>query len=129
MTPKEYLGQYRYLDARIDAKLEQIMRLRALVEKRTAVLSDMPRGGQRRDWTEISAKIIMAERELDAEIDRLLTLKDEITGVIAAVPNEQYRALLEQRYISCMKWEQIAESMQFDVRAVYYIHGRALKAV
>ncbi len=77
MTAKEYLMRYRNLDAKIDAKLERITRLRALAEKRTATYSDMPRGGGA-DRYEIVARIADMERELDADIDRLLILQDEI---------------------------------------------------
>jgi len=112
MTVKEYLGQYRYLNARIDAKLEQIMRLRALVERRTAVMSDMPKGKQQKDWTDVSVKIIMAERELDAEIDRLLALKTEIEVVIAAVLDDIFRTLLEQRYVPFADEAQSVEAIE-----------------
>jgi len=126
MTAKEYLMQYRNLDALIDAKLDRIMRLRALAEKRTTIFSDMPRSGQRSDRYDIVARIVDMERELDAEIDRLLTLHDEIKATISAVSDENYRTLLELRYLTRMTWEQIARKMYFGREWVIRLHGHAL---
>ena len=42
MTAKEYLEQARYLDMRIDSKLEQVSALNGLAEKCTAVMTGMP---------------------------------------------------------------------------------------
>ena len=43
MTAKEYLGQARFLDTRIDSKIQQVSRLRDLATKCTSTLSDMPK--------------------------------------------------------------------------------------
>ena len=40
-----YLAQARQIDGLIQAKLEQIVQLRASIMRGTAMLSDMPRGG------------------------------------------------------------------------------------
>lgn len=128
MTPKEYLMQYRHLDARIDAKLERITRLRALSERRTQTISDMPRGGAG-DRYDIVARIIHEEHELDKQLDWLLDLQSEIEQVIATVPDETCRTLLEQRYLTRKTWEQIAESMECDEVTAWRIHGRALKNI
>ena len=128
MTAKEYLMRYRNLDAKIDTKLERIMRLRALAEKRTAVYNDMPCGGQS-DREDIYAKIIDEESDLDREIDRLLLLQAEIEMAIDSVPNDTHRTLLEMRYLTRMTWEQIAEGLYYTRAWVDTLHGRALGQV
>ena len=47
MTAKDYLSQARQLDQAIDARLERIARLRALVSGRAARTDGMPRGQRR----------------------------------------------------------------------------------
>lgn len=42
MTAKEYLGQARFLDMRINSKIQQVASLNELATKCTATISDMP---------------------------------------------------------------------------------------
>lgn len=124
----EYLRQALLLDVRIDAGMERIQKLRALAERRTAAYGHYSGGGggvaDRR--ADVVAKIVDTERELDAEIDRMIALRKEIAGVIAHVPDAQMRTLLELRYLNNRTWEQIAEDMHFGVQWLHKLHGRAL---
>lgn len=135
MTAKDYLSQARQLDAAIDARLERIARLRALVGGRAARTDGMPRGGgagsagSAFDWTETVIKIDEMERALDKDIDRLIALKREIAEVIAAVPDMRYRTLLEYRYLCGWGLPRIARAMHYSEDRVRHIHGRALQMV
>ena len=42
MTAKEYLSQARFLDERINSKIQQVTSLNELATKCTSTLSDMP---------------------------------------------------------------------------------------
>lgn len=131
MTAKEYLNQARYLDREIDAKLDHVEKLNSLIYKATSTLTDMP-GSPTRDHTKREraiAKVIDLQREIDSEIDRLVDLKKEINSVIQKIPDEESRLLLELRYINLNTWEDIAAQMDYTVRAVHIIHGRALTEV
>lgn len=135
MTARDYLSQARQLDAAIDARLERIARLRALVSGRAARTDGMPRGGgagsagSAFDWTETVIKIDEMERALDKDIDRLIALKREIAEVIAAVPDMRYRTLLEYRYLCGWGLPRIARAMHYSEDRVRHIHGRALQMV
>ena len=135
MTARDYLSQARQLDAAIDARLERIARLRALVSGRAARTDGMPRGGgagsagSAFDWTETVIKIDEMERALDRDIDRLIDLKREIAEVIAAVPDMRYRTLLEYRYLCGWGLPRIARAMHYSEDRVRHIHGRALQMV
>ena len=124
----EYLRQAQILDARIDAGIERIQRLRALAERRTAAYGHGSGGGSgaadRR--ADVVARIVDAERELDQKIDRMIALRAEIEAVIAGVPDARMRTLLELRYLNNHTWEQIAEEMHFGVQWLHKLHGRAL---
>ena len=45
MTPKEYLSQARWLDMRINSKLQQIESLHSLATKASSTLSNAPHSG------------------------------------------------------------------------------------
>lgn len=135
MTARDYLSQARVLDQAINARLERIARLRALVSGRAARTDGMPRGGTGSagstffDWTDTVVKIDEMECALDKDIDRLIDLKREIAEVIAAVPDMRYRTLLEYRYLCGWSWARIARAMHYGEDWVRHAHGWALKQV
>lgn len=131
MTAKEYLNQAFRIDQRINSKLEQIESLRALLEKTSSTLSDMPknpnRGSSRNE--DIIVRIIMIEDEIKADIGRLVTLKKEVSDTINAVNPIECRMLLELRYLCFHTWEEIAAEMNYTVRNVHLLHSKALRLV
>ena len=131
MKAKEYLSQAYRLDQRIDAKIEQVMSLRNLAAKATSTLSDVAPSGTRNvhRMEDIIIKIIDFENEINADIDRLVDLKREITGVIKAVPNLEYQTLLELRYLSFKSWEQIAIEMNYSIQHIYRMREKAFKEI
>ena len=131
MTAKEYLKQAFYIDRRINDRLEQISCLRDLATKATSIINEMP-GSATHDphsMQEVIAKIIDDEEEVNAAIEGLVDLKRDIRHTIEQVPDENEKMLLEQRYLSFKSWERLAEDMNFSLRWVHIMHGRALKAV
>ena len=129
MSAKEYLSQYRNLNTRVNAKCEQLARLRELSTKVSAGQGGGAPGYVSDRVGNIVAKICDAEREINAMIDRLIDLKAEIEHTIAAVPDETLRHLLELRYINGKTFEQIAVDMHYSWRHIIRIHGDALSAV
>ena len=129
MTAKEYLSQYQKLNVRINAKLEQLERLRELSTKVSPSSSSCAPGGVSDRVGAIVAKICDEENKINEMIDRLINLKSEIERTIAAVPDETYRTLLELRYINGKTFEQIADEMYYTYKWVCVLHGRALVAV
>ena len=131
MTAKEYLSQARYLDMRINSKLDQIESLHELATRCTSTISGMPHnpnhGGS--PMADAICKIIDLESEINADIDKLVDLKREIVGVIKSVNNIEYQTLLEKRYLCFMHWEQIAVDMGYELRYIHKLHKRALENV
>ena len=130
MTGKEYLSQVRFIDSMVDSKLEQLTRLKETATKATETISDMPRSDSPdlQSMESTVVKMIDMEREIDAEVDRLVDLKREIRDVIQKIHTPRYRALLEMRYLSFMTWEEIAEAIELDVSNVYRARRGALRA-
>ena len=131
MTAKDYLGQARFLDTRIDSKIQQVSRLRDLATKCTSTLSDMPKNPSpnQSNMENIICKIVDLENEINSDIDRLVDLKREIVGVIKEVENTDFQTLLEKRYLSYLTWEQIAKDLGFGIDNIFKLHRLALKNV
>ena len=128
LTAKEYLAQAYRVDQRINAKREQVERLRALARQST-----MAYGGEHVSRTRnISSmedtiiRLIEAERALNREIDRFVDIKREIQQTIDLVADADCRLLLEFRYLCMKRWEDIAGEMEFCRAYAYRLHDRAL---
>lgn len=131
MTAKEYLSQARYLDLRINSKIQQVASLNDLATKATSTLTGMPRNPNHASSTmeEAIAKIVDFQSEINRDIDRLVDLKQEITATIKAVGNNEYQTILEKRYLCFLSWEKIAVDMGYSIRNVQILHGKALAIV
>jgi len=131
MTEKEYLSQAWRIDRVINAKLAQVRSLRELATKATATWSDIPPSGSRNfhRMEDIIVKILDLESEINADILSLVDTKREIVYSIKAVENEDYRTLLELRYLAFQSWEEIADDMKYSKSRIYEIHRDALNAI
>ena len=131
MTARQYLGQAYRIDQRINSKLKQVSLLRGNVMNLSINMKEISiqtsRDNARMENTLL--KIIDQEREIDAEIDRLVDLKAEIKRVIDGVENIEYRLILELRYLCFRSWEEIAVEMDYSIDYVFKIHRRALEMV
>lgn len=141
MTAKEYLLQYRAADREINAKLEQIRRLRELATKTTQVLSsDRVQSSAENKVERIVSKIADLESEVDEDIDKMQVTKNNVEKIIKAVPDASQRAVLIRRYINGEPWSRICTAFYGDhedfpdrydsyLRTIYRRHGYALHVV
>lgn len=129
MTTKAYLSQARYLDMRIKSKIQQIDSLNELATSCSAVMTGMPHNPSPNTsrMADAIVKIIDLEDEIRHDMDELIDLKAEITGVIKAVANPEHQTLLEKRYLCYLSWEKIAVDMGYDLRYIHKLHNRALE--
>ena len=131
MTAKEYLSQARFLDERINSKIQQVTSLNELATKCTSTLSDMPKsqsaGNSRLEDTVV--KIVDLQEEINKDIDSLVDLKRDIVRTIKSVQNPEYQIILELRYLCFKTWEEIAVQMNCSIDNVFKIRKNALKSV
>ncbi len=130
MSIKEYLSQARYLDMRIQSKLEQLESLNELATKCTSVITGMPHSPSKStsSMADTINKIIDLQCEINKDINKLVDLKEEISQVIAGVEQTDLRMILEKRYLCFHSWEKIAKEMFYDLRWLHRLHGRALES-
>ena len=69
------------------------------------------------------------QEKINAEIDKLIDLKEQMREVIAAVPDTDERMVLRYRYIHNLTWEQIGNELNADKSTIRRWHGSALTHV
>lgn len=131
MTAREYLSRAYRLDQRINSKLQQIDSLRSLTQKVTQSFDNeaVSRTRNPSSMEDAIIRLMEAESELNRQIDDLIETKLLIGKLIDEVHNENYKLILEKRYLCFLNWNQIAEEMQYSRRWVQQKHERALEVV
>jgi len=131
MTAKEYLSQALHLDHRIDSKIDQIASLEALATKCTSTITGMPRNPSpsQSPMADAVCKIIDLQELLRKDMIALVDKKREIMSVINAIENDEYKTVLEKRYLCFSSWEQIAVDMHYSMEYAFRIHKKALEKV
>jgi hypothetical protein len=124
----KYLKRYITLDREIDRKLKEVDCWRAKLSRLTPVYSSQPKGGGsiRGNTESIIAKIVDLEKEIDADIDRLISIRDNIKAIIEAVEDDRERLLLQYRYLDGKTFEKIAVEMNYSWRQIHRLHSQAL---
>ena len=129
---KEFLQQVKMADTKINMKLEEMERTKALVLKVTSALrmdAASSSSGHGDKIGDSVSKIVDLEREINEAIDRYADVKREVSAVLDLVKDPNQLQVLHKRYFEFLTWEQIACDMGMTYRNVCYIHGRALQAV
>jgi DNA-directed RNA polymerase specialized sigma subunit len=131
MTAKEYLLQAYLLEERIDSKLEQVEALRSLATKSTAIIRSHPGSGGGNDsfMEDAIIKIVDMEREITAEMERMVDLKKEIAETISRVEDQALRTLLEMRYLCYRDWPEIKKALGYSNASIHRMHKQALEIV
>ncbi len=131
MTAKEFLSQAKYLDLRINSKIQQVAALNDLATSATSALTGMPHNPSPSTsrMADVIAKIVDLQSEINTDIDRLVDLKQEIGATIKAVDNVELQTILEKRYLCFQPWEQIAVDLSYSIQHAYRMHDGALKKV
>lgn len=131
MKARDYLGQAFRLDQRINSKIEQVRSLNDLAAKCTSTITGMPGNPNKGKDSigDIIAKIVDLQEEINRDIDALVDLKAEIYSVIRAINNVECQTLLELRYLSFMRWEEIAVQLNYGMENIYRLHRKALNLV
>lgn len=131
MKAKTFLREY----GRAQRKVEEIRkRLADLDELSTCITQTME--GDRvqtsprpdRIGQVVARKLDLEYELLEAETDAMDTM-NRIYAVLNKLEDPDYQQLLRLRYIKCLQWEEIREQMHYEIRNIFYIHGRALVAV
>lgn len=132
MKAIDYLERIKIMDAMIETKTEELERLRTLAEKTTASAGGerVQASGSKTKLEDCVIKIVQAQNEINASIDRFVDYKKEAMKLIDRACDADCIRLLYKRYFSYMKWEEIAVDMNYTYQWVSGgLHQRALSQV
>lgn len=121
---KERLKQYRDLVLEQKKLKEDIEKLRAKCEGGAIILSDMPKGGVPPDYATELVDAIRKMVQIEAAIHSEIVSIEEF---IAIIPESRTRLIFRHRYIDGIKWEEIADNMNYNVSHIRRLHDNYLK--
>lgn len=132
MKVKEYLHQAYRLDKRIESDIEEMECLREMATNVSSPSWDEKVQTSRTSdakFVRCLERIIDLESKINAEVDNLIALKEQIRCTINAVPDTDERMVLRYRYVHNFTWEQIGDELNADRTTVYRWHNTALNHV
>ena len=132
MKAKDYLRQAFWLDRRIASDINEMKELRELAESVSSPqLEERVQTSRSTSAPFVRSieKIIDLEAKIADEVDTLVDMKADIRELIDKVDDHDQRMLLRYRYIHFHTWEEISAEMNYGLRWVYILHGRALESV
>ncbi len=131
MDVKKLLASHKEIDDRINLYLEEIAQLRTLAEKCTLRISGEPFSGAKGLHSDKvgqnAAKIADLEIRIDAEIDKLVDLKEQIMDMVSQLKDPTERAVIERRYILHETTETVADKTGYTPRHIRRVLNSALQ--
>ena len=76
-----------------------------------------------------AAQLDELERKLEARRAACVESRLRIEVAIETLTDPQEEAVMRLRYLRCMKWEDVADEMHYEIRHVFRIHGSALQHI
>ncbi len=128
MTAKEYLGQIRYLEGCIKAKILIKEQIRAMAENTTVSLSEKVQASNLHDQVSDNAiRIVELEELINKDISKYIDLIGEIREKIEILSDDRYKIILSMYYLSNKTFEEVAELINKSYQWVHKLHKAALK--
>ncbi|MCI5617918.1 MAG: DUF1492 domain-containing protein [Ruminococcus sp.] len=129
MNAKEYLNRVRLTDISINTKSDELyhLKLKSLQVSPQSQGERVQSSCSGGDFTKIIDRIVLLQDKINEEIDLLVELKEQARTLIHMLTDERYKTVLTEYYLNHKTWEQVADCMNYDLRWVYRIHGKALK--
>lgn len=123
---KEYLKSYRRAVKREKDILDEIQRLRADKMFPSVANDGMPKGSNQSDLSDYIA--ILDEQIELLKVERLEKARcyQKIEKQIKQMENEDEQEVLRLRYITGLKWEEVAARMSYSWKHIHRIHSSAL---
>lgn len=127
---KRWLMRAYMAEREIDRLLLEMRRVHSLRTRITSVMRETTSGGIMGDSrVDATVSLIEIEQRLEAAISAYRRAYDDVECIVGRVDRPKQREVLSMRYLTGMSFEQIAEHLGRDVRAVFRLHGRALETV
>lgn len=126
---KRWLKSAWVLKKQIEANMDEITALRTLACRVTPMYKESF-GGSKENRTESTvARIVDLEADIRRDTEKLVRRVEEIRTAIERIDDEVCRVVLTKRYLTYMKWENIAYEMNYSVKQIFRFHEKALRKI
>lgn len=125
MTAKQYLLQVRNVDKEINALIRTISETRDRLTKITQTYDGD--GTQSTKEPHKYDRLLELEALCDELIDKQFALKTEVLDMISKLKDRRHRLILQEYYIDCKTWEQVAVDLNYSYMHTTRLHGHALR--
>ena len=128
MAVKEFLRSVREQDRLLRAYEQELEDLRRRAYNISSPkLGDKIQSNHLATLDEIVDKLDSQIEKVNAAWDELIDKRDNVKALIDKVEDKSARCVLYRYYILIQAWEQIAVEMNYTIRWVYKLHGKALQ--
>ena len=124
---KDYLWQAYKLDKRLRREQMKLEKLRSAVEYHSPAFDGAGGHGSGDKLSEAVASIVERSQRVDELTAVYVKKYGEIERSIRRVGDDVLEEVLELRYLQYMKWEDIAQRMNYSERQTTRLHGIALE--
>ena len=130
MTGKQYFQRALDADRRIQALSEQRRHLEEIALHRPGLnASGIRAQSGNHSALELSVvRLLDTEKKLAEQMDEYNQIILDAARTIEKIGDEKMRQVLSLRYLSGLRWEEIANKVGYTLRQTFRLHGRALAA-
>ena len=132
ISQRNLLREYRFLKIRIRRLEKEIQELQWDAQSVSGV-SYEERLASNRSQEAPFEKLVFRIREKEAKklelLNELYAKVYEVEAIIASVEDERKKAILEFHYLDAMKFEDIAEKMNYSVERIYQLHREEIRRI
>ena len=131
MTAKQYLKRIWYLEGRVKRDKERLETLRMAADGVKGIVydADKVQTSPADTMSERVGALVDLQRKLVSEIVELEETKSEVLSVIHTLDDEPMEQLLYLRYLLHRNFYEISEEMNYSLRQLHKLHGRALRMI
>lgn len=126
---RDELKNIPYLDGLINSKIRQLDQLKRYRGRLPTYKGQEPvQSGIGDPTAGIALKIVQLDDEIAQDIERLVDLKAEARVLFKQLDDDlKYKSVMELRYLECMTWREVAQSLHFSYKHVFKLHSEALR--
>lgn len=127
---KDYFAQIRKTDRLIQRLKSTVATLRSSLTSQNYELKPdkVQSSGSMNPLEDAMIKIDTLEQKINIRIDELVSLKSEAFDQIRNIPDLDQQNILIGRYIQLKEWGDIAAELNFSLKWVLELHGKAVLA-
>lgn len=131
MKARDYLEQLESIETQIRNLQFDILQLKELAMSVTPAYAGerVQSSGDLHRTVSVIDRWVDKEREMNAEIDRLIDKRLEISGVIMQLKRPKESGVLHMVYIQKKSFKEVAQHYDKSVSWATSVHGRALQSL